>query len=101
MSTANFYVLTDPLRSERGLKEETHPATRLIVTAAKTEAEPEARLWKICTETASPRLGVIESITFIFFGVLALGALTFCFSELLQLVNSGALDQAVRALLMR
>jgi len=37
----------------------------------------------------------------LFFGVLALGAVGFCFSELFDLLSSGALEQTVRALLTR
>jgi hypothetical protein len=102
MARANSYVLAKPLHSDQGLKEENRAATRRpVVTRSKAEAEPEARLWKVCAEAASPRLGGFEWVAFLVFGALALGALAYCFSELFQFLTSGALDQTVHALLTR
>jgi hypothetical protein len=102
MSTVNFYILAKPLLSDQGLKVQNCVATRqLPATRAEAETEPEERLWKVCTEAASPRLSGFEFIAFLFFGALVLGALAYCFSELFQLLNSGALDETVRALLTR
>ena len=124
MTTANFDVLAKPLQpdqglnpnpeiprrwstalqgsSEFGLKEQNRIGTgQRSFARPKVGTEPEARLWKICAEAASPRGGAFEWITFLFFGVLALGTVGFCFAELFQLLNSGALDQTVRALLMK
>ena len=100
MSTANFYILAKPLQSDQGLKEHNRVGTREL-SLTRAETEPEERLWKVCAEAASPRLGAFEWITFLFFGVLALGTVGFCFAELFQFLNSGALDQTVRALLMK
>lgn len=36
-----------------------------VVTRSKAEAEPEARLWKVCAEAASPRLGGFEWVAFL------------------------------------
>lgn len=102
MATANFYALAKPLQSDQGLEEERHAATRrLSVTGDKAEAEPEARLWKVCAEAASPQFTLLELAAFLLLGVLSLGAVVYCVSELFQLLNSGALDQAVRMLLTR
>ena len=102
MSTANFYILAKPLQAAEGIKEQSRvPARQLSVVQPKAETEPEERLWKICAEATSPRLNGFEWIAFLFFGALALGALAFCFSELFYLLNSGALDETVRALLTR
>jgi hypothetical protein len=102
MSTANLYILAKPLLSDKRKKQQSRVATRkLSVVRSKAETEPEARLWKVCAEAASPRLGAIEWIAFPFIGALALGALACSFSESFRLLNSGALDQTVRALLTR
>jgi hypothetical protein len=102
MATTNFYTLAKPLRSDQGLKEERQAATRrLSDTGDKAEAEPEGRLWKVCAEAASPKFTVPELAAFLLFGLLSLGAGAYCISELLQLLNSGALDQAVGVLLTR
>jgi hypothetical protein len=102
VTTANFHVLAKPLQPDQGLKEQQRVATEQPSFARpKVEAEPEARLWKVCAETASPRYGALERMTFLLLGVPALGAAGFCFAELFQLINSGALDQTVRALLTK
>ncbi|MGA8657873.1 MAG: hypothetical protein WB586_17140 [Chthoniobacterales bacterium] len=102
MSTANFYILAKPLQSDQGLKEQNRVGTReLPATRGEAGTEPEERLWKVCAEAASPWLGTLEWFAFLLFGALALGALTYCFYELLQVLNSGAFDETVRALLTR
>ena len=102
MSTANFYILAKPLQPDEGIREQSQVATRqLSVARPKAEAEPQERWWKVCAAAASPRLSGFEWIAFLVFGASALGALACCFCELFHLVNSGALDEAVRALLTR
>jgi hypothetical protein len=97
-----FYILAKPLVSDQGLKEQNGVATRqLPVARPKAETEPQERLWKVWAEAASPWLSGFEFIAFLFFGALALGGLAYCFSELFHLLNSGALDETVRALLTR
>jgi hypothetical protein len=59
--------------------------------------EYDAKNWR--KQKASPRLIGFESIAFSLFGAWAPAALANCFSEQFQLLNSGALDEAVRALL--
>jgi hypothetical protein len=102
MSTANFYILAKPLQPDQGIKEWNAAATgQASFTLPKAEAEPEARLWKVCTAAVSPRFSVLESFAFLLFGALSLAALACCFSELLQFLSSGALNQTVHALLTR
>lgn len=103
MTTANYYPLAQPLQSDRELREDrprvaTEP---LSFTRPKIEAEPDARLWKICAEAAPPRLSVFEWIALLVFGGSAVFGLACCVFEWLQLSNSSSLDQIVRALLAR
>ena len=101
MTTANYYVLAEPLQSDRGLREE-HPwaaTEQLSFTRSKIQAAPEARLWKICAEVAAPRFTVFEWIALLVFGVSAIFVLAGCVFEWFQLSNSSSLDQIVRALL--
>jgi hypothetical protein len=101
MTKADFYIQTDPRRSDRRLKEErAHLATEpSSLSRPKVKAEPETRLWKVCAEAASPRLSRFEWIAIFVFAASALVAMACCTLEWFQLSNSGALDQTVRALL--
>jgi hypothetical protein len=101
MTTADFYILAEPRRSDRRLKQErARIATeRSSRSWPKVEAETETRLWKLCAEVVSPRLSGVEWIALVLLGASALGALVYVFSELLHLFNSGALDETVRGLL--
>jgi hypothetical protein len=103
MTTANYYILADPPRSAQELtKERSRVATKQAsFTRPKVEAEPETRLWKICSEIAPPRLGRFERIALLVFGASAFLSLAFCVFEWFHLSNSGALDQIVRAILTR
>jgi hypothetical protein len=102
MTTADFHILAEPLQSRQGWKDERQVAAgQRSFSRSKAETEPEARLWKLCAEVASPRLSGVEWIALLLFGASALAALAFCFSESFHLLNSGALDQTVRALLTR
>ena len=99
-TTANFTILTEPLESLQGLKDQRQAAAGpRPLSRSKAETEPEARLWKLCAEVASPRLSVFEWVTFLLLGVLSLGALACGFWGLFHLFNTGALNQTVRALL--
>ena len=56
MARANLYVLAKLLHPDQGMKEENRAATRRpVVTRPKAEAEPEARLWKVCAEAHGSR----------------------------------------------
>jgi hypothetical protein len=102
MTTANYYVLPEPLVPDQRLTEE-RPwvATRSSFTRPSVEAEPEARLWKICAEAVSPQLSGFERIALLVFGASAVSAFACCAFEWFHLFNSGALDHVVRALLAR
>jgi hypothetical protein len=101
MTTADFYILGEPKRSDRRVTQErARIATeRSSRSRPKVEAETETRLWKLCAEVASPRLSGVEWIALVLLGASALGGLAYGFSELHHLFNSGALDETVRALL--
>lgn len=102
MATANFYVLAKPLQPDQGLKQQNRIATgQASFTPPKAEAEPEARLWKLCAEATAQRSDSFDWVAFLLFVASALGALACCFSELFHVLNSGALDETVRALLRR
>lgn len=103
MTTADFYILAEPRRSDRRLKEKRSPAAteQSLLSQPKAEAEPETRLWKLCAEAASPRLSRFEWIAILVFAASALAAMACCSFEWIQLAKSGALDQTVRALLTR
>jgi hypothetical protein len=103
MTTVNYYVLAESLQSDRELREE-HPwvaTEQLSFTQSKIEAEPEARLWKICAGVAPQRLTVFEWIALLVFGVSAIFVLAYCVFEWVQLSDSNSLDQIARALLSR
>lgn len=100
MTTANLYVLTQPFKE---LTQERPPvaAEKTSPKQREVEAEPETRLWKICSEAASPRLGVFERAALFVFAVSAIFGCACCVFEWVQLSNSGSLEQVVRALLTR
>ena len=103
MMTANYYVLGEPPRADQELtKDRTWVATKQSsFTRAKVEAEPEARLWKICAEVAPPRLSKFEWTALSVFGASAFLSLAFCSVTWFHLFSSEALDQIVSAILTR
>jgi hypothetical protein len=103
MTTANFYILAEPRQSDWRLREKRARVgtKQSLLSEPRIEAEPEPRLWKLCAEAASPRLSRFEWIAILVFAASALAALACCAFEWIQLTNSGALDQTVRALLTR
>jgi len=103
MTTANYPILAKPPRSAQELtKEWPRIATKQSsLTRPKVEAEPETRLWKICSEVAPQRLSGIEWIALLFFAASAFLSLAFCACEWFHLSNSGALEQIVRTILTR
>ena len=100
MTTANYYVLTEPARELPGERPGV-AAEQSSFQRRTIEAEPETRLWKICAEAAPPRLGVLERTALFLFAVSAIVDLAYCVFVWFQLSNSGSLDQVVRALLTR
>ena len=103
MTTANYYVLAEPLQSGRELigKQPWVATEQLAFTRSKIDVEPEARLWKICAEAAPPRLSVFEWMALLVFGVSGIVVIACCVFEWFQLSNSSSLDLIVRALLTR
>jgi hypothetical protein len=100
MSTANFYILAKPMQSVQEPQEQHRAKTRQrSFRRPMVVAEPEARLWKVCAELASPRISGFEWVVFLLFGALSLVATASCFSGLFQLLNGDVLEQTVRALL--
>jgi hypothetical protein len=103
MTTADFFILAEPRRSDRRLKEERARVAmeQSSLRRPKVEAEPETRLWKVCAESAYPALSRIEWIAILVFAASALVAMACCACEWFQLSTGGALEQTVRALLNR
>ena len=100
MTTTNFLILPEPLKSHLGSKGKGQAASgQHSFSRPKVETEPETRLWKICAKVASPGLSGVEWIALLLLGAAACGAVACCFWESFRLFNSGALDQTVRALL--
>ena len=101
--TANYYVLADPPRSAQARTKDPPcvETKKSSLPRPKVEAEPEKRLWKICSEVAPQRLSGIEWIALLFFAASAFLSLAFCAFEWFHLANSGALDQITRAILTR
>ena len=100
MTTANFYVLTEPLK-ERTEERPPVAAEKTSPERREIEAEPETRLWKICAEAAPPRLGVFERTALFVFSISAILGLACCVFEWVHLSSSGSLDQVVHSLLAR
>ena len=102
MPTANFFMPAHRFQLRRGTSEQNHCTERRRPTAEpRCEVEPEQRLWKVCKETASLNFGISEWIVFPFFGVVAIAATVYSFSELFHLLGSGSVEHAVEALLTR
>ena len=96
MSTVDFYVLAKPQQCDQGLREARRVERRRLCLK-----EPERSLWRMCAEAAAPRFSALERILFLLVGALSLGASAYCLAESLCLLNSGALDEVVRAFLTR
>ena len=103
MTTVNYYALAEPPQFERELTKEKTWVTKdhLSFARPKIVAEPETRLWMICTEAAPPRLSVFEWSALLVFGVAATFGLACCVFEWVHLSDTGSLDQVVQAFLTR
>jgi hypothetical protein len=102
MQTTNFFIPRDPFRFSKGKVEpECSPARQRLTVQIRSKTEPENRLWKLSMEAASLKSRKLELTAFLFFGVVASVATVYCATELFQVVNSGALEQTVQALLAR
>jgi hypothetical protein len=76
-----------------------HNRRQRPVVRIQSETTPEHRLWKLSMQSAFLRGFIGESIAFLFFGLLVGAAAVYCGTELFYVVNSGALEQTVQALL--
>jgi len=54
--------------------------------------EPEQRLWKLSSQTVSPKFAMIEIFVFMLFLVVTVVGIISCFAELSSLLQSGAID---------
>ena len=101
-ATANFFMPAHHFQLRRGTSEQSHCTGRRRTTdAPRCEVAPEQRLWKVCKETASLNFGTSEWIVFLFFGVVAIAATVYSFSEFFHLLGSGSVEHTVEALLTR
>ena len=100
MTTSNFFILAEPPQSAQARTKDPPcvETKKSSFTQLNAKAEPETRLWKICSEIAPQRLSAIEWIALLFFAVSASLSLGFCVFEWFRLSNSGALEQIVRAI---
>jgi hypothetical protein len=71
----------------------------MVLIRGKTE--PECRLWKLSMGAGSREGRRLESIVFLFFGLLVSATVVYCGTELFHVINSGALEQTVQALVTR
>jgi hypothetical protein len=102
MPIANPYPLPERVPFRQGTPDEHgRPTGQGGKIAFHSESEAEHRLWKLCTQAASPRSEKSELVVFVALGLLAAAALTSCFSELLHLLDADAIGKTVQALLTR
>jgi hypothetical protein len=100
MPTTNFFMPGESFPFCKGsMERERRNRRRQLTVQIPRKTEPEGRLWKLSMEAAS--LPKLELILFLFFGVLVSAAEIYCGTELSHVVNDGALEQTVQALLMR
>jgi hypothetical protein len=100
MTTANFFIVAEPPRSAQVLRKEPRVTTKKSpFTELTVQAEPEACLWKICSEVAPQQLSRLEWTALLFFAGSALLSLIFCAFEWVHVSNTGALEQIVRTIL--
>jgi hypothetical protein len=102
MPNANLFMSANQFALRQGTSEPSHcPARRLPTIEPRREVETEQRLWKVCMETDSSIFSIVERITFMVFGALAITATVSSFSELFHLLVSGSVEHVVQALLSR
>jgi len=100
MQTTNFFIPRGSFHFSKGSVEyDRHNRRQRRTVQLRSKTEPESRLWKRSMEAASLKDGQLELIAFLFFGSLVSAAAAYCGAELFQVVNSGALEQTVQALL--
>jgi hypothetical protein len=100
MQTTNPFISRESFRFIKGKVElDRRNGRRRPTVRIRNKTEPENRLWKLSTGTASHKGCKLEFIVFLFFGSLVSAAAVFCGTELFQVVNGGALEQTVQVLL--
>jgi hypothetical protein len=100
MQTTNFFIPRESFHFRKGSVEEDRRNRRQRLTVqGRSKTEPESRLWKRSMEAASLKDCKLELIALLFFGSLVSAAALYCGTELFQVVNSGALEHTVQALL--
>jgi hypothetical protein len=100
MHTSNLFIPKAPFHFIKATAEQDRRNSRQRPTLRiRGETEPENRLWKLSMEAASLKDAKLELIALFVFGFLVSAAAVYCGAELLNGVNSGALEQTVRALL--
>jgi hypothetical protein len=100
MQTTNLFIPRESFPFIKGKVELDRRNGRQRPTVRiRSKTEPENRLWKLSTRTASRNGGRFELIAFLFLGSLVSAAAAYCGTELFQVVNSGALEQTVQMLL--
>jgi hypothetical protein len=105
MRTTSF-LLSGYLPFDTGIREQGYCAGRKRPTAQlRSQIEPERRLYKLSSEAVSPKIGRLDLIAYLLFGVFVsaatLYAYLYCGTELFHMVNGGSLEQTVQALLCR
>ena len=60
--------------------------------SALPHREPEQRLWKLFSQTVSPKFAMIELFVFMLFLVVTVSGMISCFAELSSLLQSGAIN---------
>ena len=102
MQIVNFFIPTKSFyfRKENTEQERCNGGRRLIVQI-RSKTGSENPLWKLSLGADSRKGRRLELIAFLFFGVLVSAAAVYCGTELLYVINSGALQQTVQALLTR
>jgi hypothetical protein len=102
MQIVNFFIPTKSFYFRKeNTEQERCDAGRWLIVQIRSKTEPENRLWKLSMGADSRKGRRLELIAFLFFGVLVSAAAVYCCTELLHVINSGALEQTVQALLTR
>lgn len=98
MQPANFFLPAErlhyrPMTGEQSSRGAAQPSR------ANVRGEIEHRLWKVCREAASPKLGLVELTFFLCLGAVAIPATGCAIYEIFDLLRIGGLDQTVRMMM--
>lgn len=100
MQTANVFLPVERLQLRPSAVEQSSKRAAQH-SAANVRAQIEHRLWKVCRETVSPKVGIVELLAFLFFGAIAIAVTAYSSSELFHLLGGDALEHTVRTLITR